>query len=169
MGRTKRIGKAVQAGDIAETLLKRSDRRGGLAGARVCRAWEAVAGPAVAAHSTAVRVTEGELLVAVDSPAWASELSLMGAQFLAELQHRFGKDAVRAIRFSVSRAVHVRRGPDEKPAAEADVANRPTQEEIEAALSEVPPSVTDPVLRNAIARASAALQKTRSSRSDTSL
>ncbi|MBC7265474.1 MAG: DUF721 domain-containing protein [Coriobacteriia bacterium] len=168
MGGTKRIGKAVQAGDIAETLLQRSDRRGGLAGARVCRAWEVVAGPAVAARSKAVRVTEGELLVAVESPAWASELSLMSPHFLAELQRRFGKDAVRAIRFTVSKAVHVRSESDEKLVAEPDLANRPTQEEIEAALSEVPPSVTDPALRKAIARASAALQKARSTEPDTS-
>jgi hypothetical protein len=158
MARKKRIGSVARIGELAEEVLRRSDRSGGFAGARVCAAWESVAGPAVAAHSRAVRVTEGELLVAVDSPAWANELALMSGSYLAELHRRVGKDSVRAIRFTVSRSARSRTSTKPERRHRQPVA-LPSDEEVRAALTEVPESISDPALKEAIARALAALRK----------
>jgi hypothetical protein len=162
MGKRKRSGALSGVGEVAEAILRRNDRSGGLAGARVCAAWEDVAGPAVAAHSRAVRVTEGELLVAVDSPAWANELALMSASYVAELQRRAGKDSVRAIRFTVSR--NARAHTERRAEGQAEqTAVRPTEHEVRAAMQAVPGNVSDPALREAMARALAALRKARAS------
>lgn len=162
MARRKRTGSLSRIGDLAEDFLRRSDRSGGFAGARVCAAWEGVAGPTVAAHSRAVRVTDGELLIAVDSAVWANELHLMSSTYITELQRRVGKDAVRAIRFTVSRDTQKQGGIP--PGLErGETISPPTDEEVRAALADVPETISDRALKEAIARALAAIRKARAS------
>lgn len=149
-----RRNKAERVGDLVESLLKRSDTRAGLRAARVCAAWKDVAGPVAAAHSKAVRVTDGELVVAVDSPAWASEMSLMRSHYLQALQERMGKEAVTSIRFTVSKHAVGRRGVEDVPQAAREPEREPiTDAEADAIRADVASRVSDDALVEAIARA----------------
>lgn len=149
-----RRSKAERVGDVVESILKRSDTRGGLRSARVCASWKDVAGPAAAAHSRAVRVTDGELVVAVDSPAWASEMSLMRSRYLQALQERVGKEAVTAIRFTVSKHAAQRREAADEPRAAGEPDRDPiTDAEADAIRADVAARVRDGALLEAIVKA----------------
>lgn len=168
MAEADRLNKTESVGKLVERLLQRSDTRGALRAARACAAWTDVAGPAAAAHSRAIRVTEGELVVAVDSPAWATEMSLMRGHYLAEMQARVGKDAVRSIRFTVSKHAIRRIGEaDAGTAGETKDATQPREAsdaEAEAVRAEVAERVSDAGLREAIVRARIAAREDRGGR-----
>ncbi len=48
---------------------------------------------------------EGTLIVYVDNPAWATELTAMSERYRTALNEEIGQELVRKIRFSVSRKV----------------------------------------------------------------
>ena len=54
--------------------------------------WDQLVGPATAAHATPVRIERGRLIVAVDDPAWATQLQWLGPQLLERLSEG-GPDA----------------------------------------------------------------------------
>jgi predicted nucleic acid-binding Zn ribbon protein len=53
--------------------------------------WEEIAGPAVARHVRPVRLAGGVLLVAVDEPAWATQVRTLGAHLLARVAEVAGE------------------------------------------------------------------------------
>ena len=57
---------------------------------RVAEAWEIVAGPSAASHTTGAHVRDGELVVYVDSPVWATELSALAALYRQEINKQPG-------------------------------------------------------------------------------
>lgn len=61
--------------------------------------WAEVVGERVAAHSRAMRVDGGRLLVEVDSSVWAQELSLMKRRILGEMNKRIGKGVIETMHF----------------------------------------------------------------------
>ena len=72
-------GKDVDLGDLSASLVRAPrPQDGGTAAARVAELWAEVAGQAVLAH-TAARLRGGELVVSVDLPIWATELSALSA------------------------------------------------------------------------------------------
>lgn len=156
-----RRNRAERVGDLVEQLLKRADARGALRAARACAAWEEVAGPLAARHSKAIRVTDGELLVAVDTPAWATEMSLMKDRYLEEIQARVGKDAVRSIRFTVSKraSASAQRATAPHEPRKRHVPARLDESEAEAIRAEVASRVADEGLRDAIAKARIAFRR----------
>ncbi|MGH9101934.1 MAG: DciA family protein [Acidimicrobiales bacterium] len=52
--------------------------------------WEEAVGPAVAEHARPAALRQGTLVVAVDHPAWATQLRLMGPDLLARLERLAG-------------------------------------------------------------------------------
>jgi predicted nucleic acid-binding Zn ribbon protein len=52
--------------------------------------WEHVVGPEVAAHSEPRSLREGVLVIAVDQPAWATQLRFLGADLLARVREATG-------------------------------------------------------------------------------
>ena len=94
-------------GDELSRLTARLDRKSGGAylQATVSRAWAKVAGDSVVGHTTGAHLREGELLVYVDSPVWATELSALSEPYRVALNEEIGEQAVRTVRFSVSRKV----------------------------------------------------------------
>ncbi|MCX8006582.1 MAG: DUF721 domain-containing protein [Coriobacteriia bacterium] len=145
--------------DLIERLLARADRGDGLLKARVCSAWEEVAGPAACKHSRAVRLSEGELVVAVDSAAWANEMSLMAGRYLAALQKRFGNEAVRGIRFTVSRLPKAVAGESRAASLHVSTDTPLTPEQMRAIETRVGRAVADDALRTTIVKAVAAVVK----------
>lgn len=63
--------------------------------------WEDLVGPGVAAHTTPVSLHDGVLVIAVDDPAWASQLRYMTADLLTRIAGWTGAGAVRELRIRV--------------------------------------------------------------------
>jgi hypothetical protein len=101
----ERKGKMVRVGDAMRSLIRSSDRGGGLLKARATEVWEEVVGTEIARHTVGMGVRAGELNVHVDSHAWAAQLDLMSEDLRQRLNSALGESAVRSIRFTVSRAV----------------------------------------------------------------
>ena len=65
-----------------------------LAEARVFAEWPELVGADVAAHSSPVSLSAGELRISAESTAWATQLRLLGATLLARLVSELGPDVV---------------------------------------------------------------------------
>jgi len=103
----KRRGRPALLGDSLRTILGRLDRKnaGAAVSARVGQAWLAIVGPSVQGHTTGAYMREGTLVVYVDSPIWATELSAMSERYRGAINEEIGENLVSAIRFSVSKKV----------------------------------------------------------------
>lgn len=86
----------------------RLDKGNKLAEAVVAEHWTSVAGPHIAEHTDVRGLRSGELLVAVDSSSWATELSAMAEELRGRVNTEIGKDLVTSIRFTVSQRVEHR-------------------------------------------------------------
>jgi predicted nucleic acid-binding Zn ribbon protein len=47
--------------------------------------WEDIAGPVLAGHARPLRLQEGTLVVAVDHPAWATQVRMLGTALLGRV------------------------------------------------------------------------------------
>lgn len=83
---------AVLAGYVTERGWERP-----LAQARVFAEWPALVGPDVAAHCAPQSLHAGELRIAAESTAWATQLRLLAATLLARLVAELGPDVVTKI------------------------------------------------------------------------
>lgn len=61
--------------------------------ADVTAVWDEVAGPEAAPHVSPRTLRDGELVVEVDHPAWATQVQLSSAQLLARLADKLGSSA----------------------------------------------------------------------------
>jgi hypothetical protein len=102
-GGTSKRGKMVPLGLTARSLIQGLDKKGGLERARAVAVWCEVAGPEVSSHAKGFAMRDAELVVYVDSPAWATELTAMSEHYRAALNAALGKEMVGSIRFTVSR------------------------------------------------------------------
>jgi hypothetical protein len=68
-------------------------------------AWRDVAGDEVAAHAMGFAMRGAELLVYVDSPVWATELTALSERYRSEINTAIGKELVGSMRFTVSKKV----------------------------------------------------------------
>lgn len=107
---SRRAKKTQSFGDAAERALGRIDKGGKRHGARVVGVWSEVAGPDIARHTTGFAFREDrELVVFVDTPTWANELTLMSGDLVRRINERTGQESVASLRFTVSRKVAVER------------------------------------------------------------
>jgi len=60
--------------------------------------WAQIVGAELAAHTTPEKLTDGELTVAADSTAWATQLRLLSAQLIKRLNAELGDGAVLRVR-----------------------------------------------------------------------
>lgn len=101
-----RAKKAQPFKDAADRVLGRIDTTGKRHGARVVGVWSEVVGPDIARHTRGFALREDrELVVFVDSPAWANELSLMSGDLTKRINAHIGEESVTSLRFTVSRKV----------------------------------------------------------------
>jgi len=61
--------------------------------------WQALAGPQLAAHAQPIALRDGELLVEVDDPAWASQLRWLEPELRTRLEALPGGPKIDRIRF----------------------------------------------------------------------
>ena len=90
-----------RVGDDLDELLRRAGGAGGVAAARVWARWDEVVGPAVAAHARPAALKGSTLVVAVDTPAYATQLRLLGPQLLNRVAEIAGVGAIDAIEVTV--------------------------------------------------------------------
>jgi hypothetical protein len=104
-GPGKRRGGEARAGDAARSLLTRLDRGGNLERAKAVALWREVAGDDVSSHAMGFAMREGELVVYVDSPVWATELTALSERYRLAINTAVGQELVRSMRFSISKKV----------------------------------------------------------------
>jgi predicted nucleic acid-binding Zn ribbon protein len=71
--------------------------------------WSELVGDQVAQHATPASLRDGVLTVAVEDPAWATQLRFLEAQLLTRIAELFGTDEVTSI------VIRVRRGDGSRP------------------------------------------------------
>ncbi len=72
--------------------------------------WAALVGPDIASHTRPIALRGGELTVAAESTAWATQLRMMHRQLLATIAAGVGKDVVKRISVYGPSAPSWRRG-----------------------------------------------------------
>jgi predicted nucleic acid-binding Zn ribbon protein len=60
--------------------------------------WAQIVGPELAAHTAPEALTDGELTLAADSTAWATQLRLLARQLAARLNAELGAGTIRRVR-----------------------------------------------------------------------
>lgn len=72
----------------------------------VYKVWPQAAGESVARHTRPYKLKNNVLVVAVSSPAWLHELSLLKPTLLANLQKILGAQSPQDLRFNLSESDH---------------------------------------------------------------
>ena len=155
-----RSQRTESVGSVVAGLWSRLDRTGeGAAKARAVSAWRAAAGQEVYSHARGFAYRGGELLVFVDSPVWANELSVLAEHYRTAVNDRIGKEMVGSIRFTVSRKVseELERDAEDASLSGGDIEDRVTpgtasEEEI-AQIRQMAATVQNPELRDAVVAA----------------
>lgn len=150
--------------DVLADIASRLDSKSGgkLSQSKAIRAWEKVAGERVLAHTTGAHLRQGELVIFVDSPAWATELSALSERYREAMAEELGENLARGVRFSVSSRVE-RVRQEERDEEEGERFYQPDHEEaielspeeraqVEASAAVIP----DEELREAVVRATVA-------------
>ena len=106
--RALRVPRSEQEPLAVSSSLDRLARRLGAPPPSVASAvfarWEEMVGPQVAAHATPRSLRGGVLVIAVDEPAWATQLRMLSADLLARLAAAApDPSAVRELRIVVRR------------------------------------------------------------------
>ena len=64
--------------------------------------WADIVGPAIAQHAQVRSVRDGECTIAVDGPAWATQLRYGSSDLVARVNEQCGEGSVTSIRVVVS-------------------------------------------------------------------
>ena len=64
--------------------------------------WADIVGPAIAAHAQVRSVRDGECTIAVDGPAWATQLRYGSSELVERVNERCGAGAVTSVKVVVS-------------------------------------------------------------------
>lgn len=72
--------------------------------------WAQIVGPDLAAHTSPERLADGELVVAADSTAWATQLRLLAGELVRRLNAELGDGSVRRVNVRGPGAPARRRG-----------------------------------------------------------
>lgn len=154
-----RLKRTADINELAKRVLGRADRHGKRAGAAAVGSWNEVAGAEIAKRTRGFALRDGgELVVFVESAAWANQLSLMSQDLLERLNNHLGENQVTSIRFTVSRrAKHdelalQQTGEAPVPAARQHIST-PLDETERAQALQVASVIKDEALREAALRA----------------
>lgn len=100
-----------QLGDAFAALAKREGWSHGIQRGRVLSEWSAVVGPELAAKTEPVSLTDGELVIAAASTAWATELRMMSRVLLERIERIVGAGVVTRIVIRGPAAPSWKKGP----------------------------------------------------------
>ncbi|ONH37862.1 hypothetical protein BL254_01850 [Protofrankia sp. BMG5.30] len=105
----------VTLGATVQRLLAERGWQDQATDASVLARWEALVGPNISARCHPVSLRDGELELAAESTAWATQLRLLSRQLLATLRTELGPDVVRRIVVRGPTAPSWRHGPLQAP------------------------------------------------------
>lgn len=167
-------GKQTDLARALESLSKKLDQKshGRYLQAAVLPAWEKVAGPSVTKHTARAHLRDGELVVYVDSPVWATELSALSGPYREAMNQELGRNAVRTVRFAVSRKVEMDRVVTEHEANTEEFYKPDTTVPVpltaaeRAQVEESAAHIPDKELREAVVKATVAGMEWRKGRKD---
>jgi predicted nucleic acid-binding Zn ribbon protein len=100
---TKRRDDVVRLGDAVDRLTKELGIPAAGQQRSVDDVWPEVVGPALAAHARVRSIRNGECVVEVDGPAYATQLRYLGESLSAGVNERCGQVLVTSVRIVVSR------------------------------------------------------------------
>jgi len=154
----ERIGREV------ERELGRGGSRDAIPLTALTAAWPEVVGDAVARNAWPLRIArDGTLHVATASATWAQELGFLSDEILARLRARLGADAPTKVKCAVGPVPAAGRAHEDVPEPLPAAADMPPEVRSEAAA--VASAISDPELREVVARAArASLLRARSGR-----
>ncbi len=144
---------------FADRYLGRIDPSGRRFGGRAAEAWGRVAGEEIGKHTVGSALHDGELLVYVYSPTWATELSVMAEHLRVRINEELGEELVRSVRFTVSRRVQEERATlaaeeeQERFYAEDDVELLPLSRQERSQIEHMAAAIGDEALREAAVKA----------------
>lgn len=154
-----RRGREGDLRGFADKYLGRIDPEGRRFAGRAADVWKRVVGEEIVKHTTGSALRDGELLVYVDSPAWANELSVMAEHLRGRLNEELGEGLVSSLRFTVSRKVQEERGREaaeeehERFYAEDDVERIPLSDVERMQIEHMAAAIADEGLRDAAVKA----------------
>jgi hypothetical protein len=153
-----RIGREV------ERELARGGSRDAIPLTALTAAWPTVVGAAIARQAWPLRIArDGTLHVATASSTWAHELAFFSDEILERLRERLGPDTPTKIRCAVGPIPEAARLDEGRPEEFPAVDDMPPEVRSEAASAAS--AITDPELRELVARAArASLLRARSGR-----
>jgi len=88
-----------KVGSILESILEQSGLNRRATERDMLSTWDDMVGERIAGHTKAVDFEDGILLIEADHVAWRQELTLLFPDILRRYAERFGKNAVRDIRW----------------------------------------------------------------------
>lgn len=65
--------------------------------------WENLVGEVIAAHSRPAKIVDGTLVIEVDDPAWASELTWLSSDLITRVQNRLESNEITEISVKLAR------------------------------------------------------------------
>lgn len=103
MSKRARYTKFTRLGDVLPRVVRGLRLETVVAAQPAVNNWPQIAGASIAAHTRAVLVERGVLVVAADSPAWMTQLVYLKPQLLRKVTARVGRGKVTDIRFILER------------------------------------------------------------------
>jgi len=152
-------------GHEVERELGRGGSRDAIPLVALTTAWPVAVGDAVARHAWPLRIArDGTLHVATASASWAQELAFLSDEILERLREHLGPDAPTKVRCAVGPIPEAERIADESRFEEfPSVDDIPP--EVRSAAASAASAISDPELREMVARAArASLLRARSGR-----
>jgi predicted nucleic acid-binding Zn ribbon protein len=65
--------------------------------------WADIVGEVIGAHTRPVKIEEGNLLIEVDDPAWASEMEWMGEELVRQVREKLNTDQVKTLTVRIAK------------------------------------------------------------------
>jgi predicted nucleic acid-binding Zn ribbon protein len=99
---------------ILGSLMKVRGLQGRMSEYRIFGQWEKTVGSVIAGHAQPVSVRGSKLFVAVDSPAWMQQLSLLKPEIIEKVNRSLGKEAIREIGLNLGEIAPLRAPADKE-------------------------------------------------------
>jgi len=97
-----RMAPPVHIGTLMADALARLHRDGDSVLLNVCRRWDALAGPAIAANTRPVGLKDRLLLVEVFDNVWMQQLQFLKAELIARINDGLPEPWIEKIRFKIA-------------------------------------------------------------------
>jgi predicted nucleic acid-binding Zn ribbon protein len=103
MSRKARSGRLASLGQLLPLAVKGLRLERAVVEQQLLGLWPEIAGAKLAAHTRAIKLERGVLVVAVDDPGWLAQLVFLKPKLLAKVAGRARKGAITDLRFTLGR------------------------------------------------------------------